>query len=844
MANPELANEVQQLKAQVETLVQSIASLSLQPGRLAGNINGMVRSPTIKFPMFDGSNVDDWLFKCAQFFSVSETDEVTKVTYASMHLEAKALAWHQAFVKNRKEETLLKWNEYEKAIKNRFGNIHEDPMSELLVLKQKGSVQKYHDEFDVLISKLTLQPDYALSCFITGLEDDISLMVRMLKPKTISDAYGLAKLQEASLALHPKPKQKTSFSYPTTSKPPLLPTPSPNTKYQPQKHFPETIKRPFTPHKNPPRYRPFNADFEAKKAQGICFYCDEKFTPQHVCKNKRQLFVLETEEGCEEEEEPEECDEETEPGQIAQISIHALAGQSHCQTMRIPGQVGRKTLSILVDSGSSHNFIDSGMVKKLNLRLEPIPSFNISVANGGKLQCSHQVRNLKWRIRNTDFVADYFVIPLGSCDAVLGIQWLGTLGPITWDFKQLTMEFHFDGKKHVLKGAEPSSLKIQKQMGKTVENGAQLVMVHQQVPGEAEFFAISLNGKGDHSGDVQKLLKTYSLVFEEPRGLPPLREGHDHRIILKPDAEPVSIRPYRYPMVQKDIIESMTQELLEGGVIKHSTSPYASPVVLVKKKDGGWRMCVDYRALNKQTIKDKFPIPLIEELLDELCGSQYYSKIDLRSGFHQIRMRPEDVHKTAFRTHNGHFEYLVMPFGLTNAPSTFQSLMNKVFQPYLRKFVLVFFDDILIYSKGWGEHMEHLRLVLQLMKKNQLYAKPSKCCFGADKLEYLGHIVSKEGVATEPSKIIAVASWPTPKTLKQLRGFLGLTGYYRRFIKGYGIISKPLTNLLKKDAFHWNEGAQRSFEELKKVMTNAPVLALPDFSKPFVIETDASGEGI
>ncbi|XP_074317936.1 uncharacterized protein LOC141654717 [Silene latifolia] len=551
MPDQELASEVQQLKSQMETLVQSIANLSLQPGRFGSspNNNNMVRSPTIKFPTFDGSNVDDWLFKCAQFFSMSETDEVTKVTYASMHLETRALAWHQSFIKNRKEESLLKWDEYERAIKNRFGNMHEDPMSDLLMLKQKGSVQKYHDEFDVLISKLTLQPDYALSCFITGLEDNITLMVRMLKPKTISDAYSLAKLQEASLALLPKPIPKTTFSYPSTSKPPLLPTPKININSQPQKTSYDPHKKPFTPHKNPPRYMPFNADFEAKKAQGLCFYCDEKFTPQHVCKSKIQLFVLEDEEDSGDEEEEVEVCNEPEPGQIAQISVHALAGQTHCQTMRIPGQVGRRTLSILVDSGSSHNFIDTEISKKLALKLEAIPSFNICVANGGKLQCSQHILGLKWKIRNTEFLADFFAIPLGSCDDVLGIQWLETLGPITWDFKQLTMEFSFDGRKHLLRGTQPISLRLQKKMDKTMENGAQLAMMCQQTQENEVFFAISLTGKEEHSGDIQEILSEYSMVFEEPRELPPHREGHDHRIILKPDAEPISNRPYRYPMV-------------------------------------------------------------------------------------------------------------------------------------------------------------------------------------------------------------------------------------------------------------------------------------------------------
>jgi len=225
--------------------------------------------------------------------------------------------------------------------------------------------------------------------------------------------------------------------------------------------------------------------------------------------------------------------------------------------------------------------------------------------------------------------------------------------------------------------------------------------------------------------ELVMLLHNYRSTFNVPTELPPSRT-HNHAIPLIKDSKPVKVRPYRYPHSQKHQIETMVQEMLAACIITPSMSPFSSPIILVKKKDGTWRFCTDYNALNAITIKDNFPIPTVDELIDELYGSNYFSKLDLRSGYHQLLVAEDDRHKTVFRTHQGHYEWLVMPFGLTNAPTTFQSLMNDVFKDYLRKFVLVFFDDILAYRTTWKEHLSHLELVLNLLQQNKLYAKLSK----------------------------------------------------------------------------------------------------------------------
>jgi len=254
---------------------------------------------------------------------------------------------------------------------------------------------------------------------------------------------------------------------------------------------------------------------------------------------------------------------------------------------------------------------------------------------------------------------------------------------------------------------------------------------------------------------------------------------------------------------------------------------------------------VDYRHLNAITVKCKYPVPIIDEFLDELSQASWFSSLDLRAGFHQIRLRPGEEFKTAFQTHVGQFEFKVMAFGLTRAPGTFQEAMNSTLAPYLRKFVLVFFDDILIYSTYWEDHLQHIRLVFELLAKDKWKIKLPKCTFAQQEIRYLGHVISAKGVSTDPSKVTAVANWPTPINVRELRGFLGLAGYYRKFVKHFGVISRPLTDLLKKNSvFVWTSVHEDSFNALKHALCNAPVLAVPNFTKPFSIETDASGIGV
>jgi ribonuclease HI len=407
---------------------------------------------------------------------------------------------------------------------------------------------------------------------------------------------------------------------------------------------------------------------------------------------------------------------------------------------------------------------------------------------------------------------------------ILGLDWLETHSPMEIHWAQKWIQFIHEG------------------------HSVQLVGILPELPaGAVLHVGMEPPTKPDQSSwppKIQALIQHYSTLFEKPHQLP---SSHScgHSIPLVFGATPVYTRPYRFSPTIKDEVERHVKEMLDSRIIQKSSSPFSSPVLLVKKKDHSWHFCVDYRHLNAITMKGKYPVPIIDELLDELGGATCFSKLDLRSGFHQILLKPGEEFKTAFQTQFGHFEFRVMPFGLTGAPGTFQEAMNSTLAPFLRKFVLVFFDDILIFSKSYEEHLQHLQCVFQQLQVHDWKIKLYKCDFAQRSIAYLGHVISGAGIATDPQKISAVTGWPSPTNLKELRGFLELAGYYHKFMRHFGIIAKPLTELLKKNAlFNWTPAHEDSSQAVKTALSSSPVLSLPDFSKPFSIETDASATGI
>ncbi|CAI7851263.1 unnamed protein product [Closterium sp. NIES-54] len=342
--------------------------------------------------------------------------------------------------------------------------------------------------------------------------------------------------------------------------------------------------------------------------------------------------------------------------------------------------------------------------------------------------------------------------------------------------------------------------------------------------------------------ELHELLKRYPGIFPDdlPEGLPTQR-AHDHRIELEPGAQPTVQRQFRLTQPELHELRKQLDYLLEKKIIRPSSSPFAAPILFTLKKDRGFRMCINYRALNRVTVKSQYPIPRADELIDQLQTAQVFSKIDLRGGYHQIRVEPSDCAKTAFRTRYGSFEYIVMPFGLINASATFQMTMNEAFRPLLETCVIVYLDDILVYSRDKQQHLADLEADFKILDAHRPLTKGSKCKFFQDRLEFLGHVISKAGVEIDPKKLDTVKAWHPPTNITEVQSFLGFVNFVRRFVPDMARLTAPLTDLLRKGvAFTWGEKEHAAFSALKNVLCSPPVLRIADPHHPFEVVTDAS----
>ncbi|KAH9681591.1 Endonuclease [Citrus sinensis] len=516
--------------------------------------------------------------------------------------------------------------------------------------------------------------------------------------------------------------------------------------------------------------------------------------------------------------------------------------------------IGGKVCSMVIDSSSCENVISEEAITKLNLKTEPhqTPYKLTWLKKGNQVTVSKRclVSLSIGSIYKDKIWCD--VVAMDACHLLLGRPWQYDRN-VVHDGKRNTYSFMFNNTKIVLLPNKEFTLK--QDLGNYLLGKKQFIDVVAETKRVYILLGKESNGDSKIPEAVTPILAEFQDLFpnELPQGLPPLRDIQ-HQIDLVPGSTLPNRPHYRMSPTEHEELRLQVEELLEKGFIRESLSPCAVPALLTPKKDGSWRMCVDSRAINKITVRYRFPIPRLDDLLDQLSGATIFTKLDLKSGYHQIRIRRGDEWKTTFKIREGLYEWLVMLFGLSNAPSTFMRVMNQVLRPFIGKFVVVYFDDILIYSTSHELHLQHLREVLLALRATSLYTAVNKCIFLTEKVLFLGYVVSKDGISVDQSKVDgisvdqskvdAIQDWPQPTTLSATRSFHGLASFYRRFIPHFSTIMALITDCMKEGQFSWTEAATKAFKIIKEKLITAPVLALPDFSFTFEVHCDASKVGI
>ncbi|KAL0553782.1 hypothetical protein IC582_007686 [Cucumis melo] len=777
-----------------------------------------------------------WLSSLETIFRYMKCPEDQKVQCAVFMLTDRGTAWWETTERMLGGDvSQITWQQFKESFYAKFfsASLRDAKRQEFLNLLQGDmTVEQYDAEFDMLsrfAPEMIATEAARADKFVRGLRLDIQGLVRAFRPATHADALRLA----VDLSLQERANLSKTAGRGSTSgqkrKAEQQPVPVPQRNFRPGGEFRSFQQKPFE-------------TGEAARGKPLCTTCGK----HHL---GRCLFGTRTCFKCRQEgHTADRC-----PLRVTGIAQNQGAGAPHqgrvFATNRTEaekaGTVVTGTLPVLghyalvlFDSGSSHSFISSAFVAHARLEVEPLHHvLSVSTPSGECMLSKEKVKACQIEIAGHVIEVTLIVLDMLDFDVILGMDWLAVNhASIDCSRKEVTFNppsmasFKFKGGGSKSLPQVISAIRA----SKLLSQGTWGILASVVDTREAD---VSLSS--------EPVVRDYPDVFpEELPGLPPHREV-EFAIELEPGTVPISRAPYRMAPAELKELKVQLQELLDKGFIRPSVSPWGAPVLFVKKKDGSMRLCIDYRELNKVTVKNRYPLPRIDDLFDQLQGATVFSKIDLRLGYHQLRIKDEDVPKTAFRSRYGHYEFIVMSFGLTNAPAVFMDLMNRVFREFLDTFVIVFIDDILIYSKTEAEHEEHLRLVLQTLRENKLYAKFSKCEFWLKQVSFLGHVVSKAGVSVDPAKIEAVTGWTRPSTVSEVRSFLGLAGYYRRFVENFSRIATPLTQLTRKGApFVWSKACEDSFQTLKQKLVTAPVLTVPDGSGSFVIYSDASKKGL
>ncbi|XP_062188886.1 uncharacterized protein LOC133892188 [Phragmites australis] len=821
-------------------------------------------------PKFDGGSDPEayltWELKVDKIFRLHNYSEQKKMAMAALEFDGYALIWWEQMLNDREEAgqgDVRSWAEMKREMRARFVPKHyrRDLFDKLQNLKQGSlSVDEYYKEMEKAMIRANVYEDeeQSIARFMSGLHRNIQRIVEFQQYRNLIELVHQASKAERQLQQDMKSNRGVSFSSrsaPSGSK--FTPRGSASRGSisnssggaRSSNFGASSGKKLAAPNeRNKSANSSSTSVGSSTKSSGIqCFKCGGRGHVIKECPNNRTIIVNDQGEyesaSDEEHEEIEEegnleqdiCEFETGAAlvvtQILSVQMsEAENGQRH-NLFQTRAKVEDKVCKVIIDGGSCHNLASKEMVEKLGLKLlkHPHPYHVQWLNNSGSIKIAHRVK-IPFKIGEYINTVECDVAPMTVCHMLLGRPWQYDRSSLHCGrTNQYTIKWK--GKELILKPMTPQQIlteHLQKSSNVRNESGKEgekknSSALHKSV---SESHKLNMRENKKREGENLVMMATKSEMRD-------VRKNPDQVLIIlvckdtllsANDLTSVPSVVARVLQEYEDVFPEETpaglpplrvQALLDKGYVRESLSPCAVPVILVPKKDGSWRMCVDCRAINNITVRYRHPIPRLDDMLDELSGSMIFSKIDLRSGYHQIRMKLGDEWKTAFKTKFGLYEWLVMPFGLTNAPSTFMRLMNHVLRAFIGKFVVVYFDDILIYSKTLEEHVAHIQQVLDVLRKEKLFTNLEKCTFCTDQVVFLGFVVSGSGIQVDESKVKAIKDWPTPENVSQ-----------------------------KGVAFQWGEPQEKAFQELKKRLSEAPLLVLPDFTKTFEVECDASGIGI
>ncbi|KAJ9556038.1 hypothetical protein OSB04_010652 [Centaurea solstitialis] len=829
-----------EIRSQVEAVVGDRASGS------GGSSSGQPRSASYKDfmacqpPQFDGQKdpiaSTRWLADVEGAFLTCACSEEVKVRYAANLLRKAGKDWWNIINKSRSAEQIaaMTWGEFTKLFKEQYVSQVEIKRLTSEFLQMKQTTESANEITDMFLARSVFCPDYVKNertkkyRYLEILKPEIREFVATSQCKTFQETYEMARMRELELE-RPDRKKKTEAAPVST----------------------QQAKRP----------KPLGPRVEVKKevprcvacgrmhwgacrlGSGTCFKCRKAGHMSRDCKETVRMCFKCLELGHIASQCPKAGPSQSSgavPVKTAEAStvkkvdpprtrarVYQLTAEEAKEEPDVVTgifSVNSVPALVLFDSGASKSFVSLSFCKSfMNEKGRLDKPLEVEIAAEDYRLCRDVYRNNVIEIGGVKFNIDLIPIPMREINVVAGVDWMSRNGA------HIDCEF----ERVVIRNPSGGEIVVESERKKRLPRLCTMAKARKHVlRGGNSYLAFVIDSRVEWRkktvADVPVVSEYLDVFPDDFPGIPPERQV-EFRIELVPGATPVAKAPYWLAPPEMMELSKQLGELLDKGFIRPSTSPWGAPILFVKKKDGSMRMCVDYRELNKLTVKNRYPLPRIDDLFDQLQGAAWFSKIDLRSGYHQLKVREEDVHKTAFRTRYGHFEFVVMPFGLTNAPAAFMDLMNRVCRPMLDRSVIVFIDDILIYSRSKEEHVEHLREVLEVLRKEKLYAKFSKCDFWLQVVQFLGHLVNREGVKVDPAKVEAVMKWETPKTPTEIRSFLGLAGYYRRFIQDFSKIDVPLTKLTRKnERFVWGAEQEAAFDTLRRKLCEASVLTLPE----------------